>query len=383
MSDNVIIEVDLSIHPYQGIIGCFQDKWTGWLEPGFIFYLPRDSPISYNIFPGDYILCKKEPIYECAMGHVLMPIKKITFDEIIDIITKEPKIKIYEWDKLSDKKTVFNLVKQILQTLIKLEQKNTLTNNQVNKLAQNLEELFKIPEVDFLYPEAKLKALEIISERLNSDFFERILKQLTKYNYQLYDRGQTQSRYNQSYYVNREEKKVGILRRNELLTLLFPEIRLASRKFTLGDDIVSVFNRIIASESNEKDKYDELKLEIMTRLEQFINTDGTGSFNIEWFKSVNFDDLKKRVLDIRVKQVNDITISYTDIDENGQKKTQYNISGLRATYLGKRLLASLQISDSISWIEEPMFNLIKAALSKFKVTLKTLDEKSWRKKFAK
>jgi len=381
MSENVILEIDLSIHPYQGIIGCFQDKWTGWLEPGFIYYLPRDSPITYDIYPGDYILCKKEPIYECDMGHVLMPIKKLAFDDIFEIIRKEPKIKIFEWDKLSEKKTVLNLAKQILDSLTKLEQKNTLTNSQVKKLAQNLEDIFQIPTIDFFYPTIKMRILEKITDRLNFDYFERIIKQLSRYNYEIFDAGQLQ--YRHSYYAIREAKKIGKLTRNELLALLFPDIRLASKAFTLDDEIPAIFNRIIASENSEKEKYEELKLEVMTRLEQYISNSGTESFNIEWFKSVDFEDLKKHVLDIRVKEVNSIIIPYHIIDEDGQKKKEYNIDGLKTTYIGRRLLTSLKMSSYVSWIDEPMFNLIKTALSKFKVALETLDEKTWRKKYDK
>jgi len=372
MSENVIIEVDLAIHPYQGIIGCFQDKWTGWLEPGFIFYLPRDSPITYDIYPGEYILCKKEPIYECDMGHVLMPIKKLTSEEIFELINSEPKIKIFEWDTLTEKVTVLNIAKRVFQALTKLEQKNTLTNSQVKKLAQDFENLFQIPNVNFLYPEVKLKALDLVLDRLNQDYFDRIMKQLTKYGYQLYDYNPSMQR---SYYYRRESKKAGTLSLNELLALLFPEIRLAIKAFNLDFSMVETFNRIIANENTEREKYEELKLEVMSKLEQFIANTGTSSFNIEWFKSVYFEELKKRVLDIRVSEINDTEILFTEIKEDGQTKKQYNIGNLRGTYMGKRLLESLKIANSIEWIDVSMFNLISAALRKFKVELKIKKQK--------
>lgn len=373
MSENIIIEVDLSIHPYQGIIGCFQDKWTGWLEPGFIYYLPRDSPITYDIHPGEYILCKKEPIYECSMGHVVIPIKKLTPDEIIDIINKEPKIKIFEWDKLYEKKTVLNLAKKVFQSLNKLKLKNALTKSQVKKLAQDLEDITKITDTSFLYPEMKLRALDLITERLSQDFFERIITQLTKYKYQIFDESQLTNRNN--YYAIREARKIGVLTRNEFLALLFPEIRLACKKFIIDYEMIPVFNRIIASENSEKEKYDELKLEIMSTFEQYIVNVGTETINIEWVKSIEFEDLKKRVLDIRVKEVNNALILTKAIQEDEQDRIQYNITNLRKTYMGGRLLESLKISNSVGWIDEPIFNLINAALRKFKVELKIEKQK--------
>ena len=99
MSEFVIIETDLAIHPYQGIIGCLQKDWTTWEEPGFIYYFPRDSPITFEIFPGDLILCQKKPIYQCDMGDVLMPIRKLDAKELATFLLENPDVEIIDYHK--------------------------------------------------------------------------------------------------------------------------------------------------------------------------------------------------------------------------------------------------------------------------------------------
>ena len=71
LPDRFLVEADLTIHPYQGVIGCFQTDWSSWLEPKTI-YLPEHWDISKFMFHFEYNDAKLDNliIYECYSSDV-------------------------------------------------------------------------------------------------------------------------------------------------------------------------------------------------------------------------------------------------------------------------------------------------------------------------
>ncbi|MFB0562092.1 MAG: hypothetical protein ACETWM_12885 [Candidatus Lokiarchaeia archaeon] len=349
MRNYVILEVDLPIHPYQGILGCFQTHWSSWLEPQYIYFFTRDSPISYEIHPGDIILCEESGIYSCDAGKVIMPVKKFTAEELVAYLKNNPEIEIRVWDLTSNKESPLHIAKDFFKLLKTLEAQEGYSAATIRNLISMVSQAVKMPGQQFVFPQIKIKVLECILEELDPALTEKVIETLGS--------------------------KVRSLPADQLFGFIFPRLQVAAPEYLTRIDLRDKIGEDLGL-PEEKTVIQKLQEVLLEDFNDWLKTKlkrkrGTENIDLKWLAGGNFSEIKNKILQDRVSEAES-----SPIYVRGETIMEYDVSSLKNTVIGKRLFDSLKISEEKTWVDQSMFNLIQAALRRFGIKLKLLKSSS-------
>ncbi len=341
LTEQIIVEVDLSIHPYQGIIGSFQTQWTSWLEPGFIYYFPRDSPISYNILPGDIILCEKEPIYVCDSGKVIMPIKKFKPLDLIRYIKENPDVEILSWDYPGRSRHFLEIARDFFRNKEKLSKTDVFEKDDLIKLITSLIQISQFNTENLLFPHLKQQIYNSIIDTLDILFSEACLEKICSLKDDL-------SAY-------------------EILALVLPKLFFSFPEYVTSATAYKKIKTAIGKKITIKEKLTLIENLFVKDIENWLKTNSSDLVNFDLLMESNYKDLAKKVLQIRQEEVRNAPVIF-----KGATKKQYDISQLRETTLGKKLINNLKIPERKKWIEQEVFALIELAFKKIGIELNVI-----------
>ncbi len=349
MSDYFILEVDLPIHPYQGIVGCFQTDWSSWLEPQYNYFFTRDSPISYDIFPGDIVLCESSGIYRCDAGEVIMPVKRFTAEELVAYFKSNPEIEIRAWDLTHKKESPLHTARDFFRTLKTLGAEQDYNTAAIKNLIRIVSQAVKMPSQQFIFPHIKIKILELILEQLNPIFIEKMIEKLGS--------------------------QVRSLPVDQLFSFVFPRLQLAVPEYWTTIDLLDKIEEDPV-QAGDKAVMQMVRKVLLEDFKGWLESKlkkkkGTENIDLKWLSGGDFSDIKSKILQARVSEV-----ERSPIQVRGEKKVEYDVSGLRSTVIGKKLFESLKISEEKTWVDQSMFNLIQAALRRFGIKLKLVESSS-------
>ncbi len=335
----VIVEVDLGIHPYQGIIGCWQEMWSSWLEPKIIHYFTRDSPIAYNIYPGDVILCEQSSIYDCDSGKVILPVKKFaTAEELGAFLRDNPKIKILAWDVGINQTSLIVLARNFFHFQQNIETGQKLSPEEFSKLLALLNELTEIKRDGFVFPTPKIQLLDQIIVGINSAFIEKVIGLL-----------------NAQSLIEVPPVK--------LLSLIAPALKLAAPSYSPDSSVSGNLASTFSQKSNET-PMQKLQAVFMKDFEDWFARNGTHGIDVKSL-SGEYTELKRKILQAQVREV-----EQSPVLVKGASNKQYDISELRKTAIGGKLLVSMKISERKSWVDNATFALIEASLKHLNISVK-------------
>lgn len=349
MSDYVILEVDLPIHPYQGIIGCFQTDWSSWLEPQYIYFFTRDSPISYDISPGDIILCEESGIYSCDAGKVIMPVKKFTAEELVAYLKNNQYVEIRVWDLTAKKESPLHIARDFFKLLKTLESQGEYSTAATRNIIKIVSQAVKMPSQQFVFPQIKIKVIECILEDLNPALIEKTIETLGS--------------------------QVRSIPADQLFGFIFPRLQVAAPEYWTPIDLRDKIgeNLRLPDGKTITQKLQVILLEDFNDwLEKKLKKNrGTENIDLKWLAGGDFSEIKNKILHARVSEV-----ERSPIHIRGETKIEYDISSLKNTVIGKKLFDSLKISIGTTWVDQSMFNLIQAALRRFGIKLKLVKSSS-------
>ncbi|MFX1474721.1 MAG: hypothetical protein ACFFCO_04480 [Promethearchaeota archaeon] len=346
-SSQFLIEVDLGIHPYQGIIGCWQEAWSSWLEPKHIFYFTRDSPLAYTIFPGDVILCDNQSIYDCDSGKVILPIKKFeNADELREFFQTHPSIKILAWDGVTqhpltrhlETRSPLHLARDFIrfyQTVVNTE---TLTAEELRIFLELHSRIRQLDRTAFIFPDVKFQLIEKILEDINPVLIENLLEFMEK--------EKLFPRYSLEYLVD----------------LVAGNLRSAAPNYEPSFNLGNRVEQELVSGGQQR--VQRLRAIFIDDFTHWLTKVGTQDVDLAQL-SGDYGPLKRTILKMQASEVEE-----TIILVKGKSKPRYHIGALRKTTLGCKLLKSIKVSDRRTWIDQQTFTLVEAAMRRLKITLK-------------
>ncbi len=108
----------------------------------------------------------------------------------------------------------------------------------------------------------------------------------------------------------------------------------------------------------------KLQVVFMKDFEDWFARNGTHGIEVKSL-SGEYTELKRKILQAQVREV-----EQSPVLVKGASNKQYEISELRKTAIGGKLLVSMKISERKSWVDNATFALIEAALKHLNISVK-------------
>ncbi|MBD3193212.1 MAG: hypothetical protein GF308_21440 [Candidatus Heimdallarchaeota archaeon] len=338
MENCFLAEANIALDPYMGLmvnIGNDSEK---------IIVLSEESPIAVSeIVPGEVVLCEKEPLYKNTKGEVFKVLRRFTFHELLDFLEENPSVEFKCWDY--ETVAPYKIARAFFPTINRMKKGKKLSLEEIGLLIQSIMKALKIPENSYIFPQDKLKIYEMVLEALTPSFKVIFLETLYR------------------------EKLV--LSSYEILLALFPTLWSSVPEYICSANAHKEIIDVIHNKWPTEVKIERIKEIFLKDIELWLYLSGTDEINFELLSKSEFSAFSKRILEIRKAKVKNATVYY-----KGKSKKSYDISSLRETTLGKKLLQSLKVSENRKWIDQHLFDLIEITFRKFKIEINLEKTKS-------
>jgi len=310
-----LIEVDLPRLVYYGVLGQAFEKWDARGYPRRVYYFIRDSPLSFDIAPGDLVLAKLKMRWG-SETYVLEPLEKITLKKALQIIESNKDIRVVAFDKPLDlyKKLLKGGIKVVNDVLNELENREpildmkgyALVAMKIRQLINNLQRREVNEKFDLLR-----KKIEIDDVNSAVDIFSVLMA-------------------DKAYYL----RSIGLT----------------------NEEIFKIIKNIISDKTSysefEKSFIDEAK----KLLEEIILKNIHREWNVKRLAEI-FPDIAIRLVKSRIREIKDAEIMVEWVNNN----KYYNISKLVRTYYGQKIVRAL-FKGSVERITSQRYRRLKLVL---------------------
>jgi len=320
-----LIEVDLPRLVYYGILGQAFEEWDEIGYPRKVYYFIRDSPLSFDILPGDLILAKLRMIWGSEI-YVLEPLEKVTIKRALQIIECKKNIRVVAFDKPLD------LYKKLLEDGVKV----------LNYVLYELEHRKPI---------------------LDKVGFNIVARRIRQYIINLQDRLA-----NNHFNLLKENLKIeNIDNALELFSILMPDKTYFLKSIGLTNkEIFEIIREIM------KDKHNYLKLReefldsVKIFLERLILSDTHRNWNVKKLAEM-FPDIAMRLIELRINEIKNAEVTV----EQCNKEKYYDVEKLTRTYYGEKIVKAL-FGEIVRKVPSQKYIKRRSILNKLKTLIKNV-----------
>lgn len=335
----LLIEADLSIHPFQGNIVCWQESWSKELKPLRIFSFSRESHLLSSVLPGDLILCNFQSLYNSLGGKVVKITEKIeTLDQLTKLLEENSSLRILAWDNGLEPDSPLFLARDFMNARKEIESGKALSSTFLFNFLNLFSRITQLDRSQILFHGLKIKLIDKIVSSLNSEFIEKLVNLLDEYDL---------------------STKTPLL---YLLDIVAGPLRKTAPTYRPSLDIGSRLEKAFTTRKGEK-RVKRLRSIFISDFKSWLVKHSTRDLDLKHLTE-EYNALKETILEMKTGEVEQAVIFV-----RGKIKREYHITSLRESSLGRRLLMITKVSDRKIWVDQETFNLIKAAVKRLKMTL--------------